>query len=150
MICYGVVIYSSQILGFYVAIQIMNAPIWKIVVAVIGTGLRFLLQVSTIGLFIWGVLKYRINFGEIKFAFVPLLIGGIFSTILRGINYFLWNSSQFTSLRLNLEFVIMTVGWFLSIYLLERSINPSTYGKMIKYLVVLGGGAIVYLIFPPI
>lgn len=150
MICYGIVSYSPQILGFYVALQIMNASIWKIWVVVIGTGLRFLLQVSIVWVFIWKVLKYKINFKEVKLAFIPLLIGGISSTILRGINYFLWNSPYFTSLRLNLEFIIMTAGWFSSIYLLGRSIDSNTYGKIIKYLVVLAGGAIAYIIFPPI
>ncbi len=127
----------------------MDAPMWKIWVAVIGTGLRFLLQVSILGLFIWVVLKYKIKFEEVKLAFVPLLIGGISSALLRGINYFLWNSPYFTSLRLNLEFVIMTVGWFFSIYLLGRGINPNA-SKVTKYLVVFGGGTIAYLIFPPI
>ncbi|WP_457751919.1 hypothetical protein [Thermococcus sp.] len=115
--------------------------------AVIGTGLRFLLQVSILGLVIWVVLKYKIKFEEIKSAFVPLLIGGISSALFRGINYFLWNSPYFTSLRLNLEFVIMTVGWFSSIYLLGRSINLNA-SNVTKYLVVIGGGTIVYLIFP--
>ena len=74
VICYGIVSYSPQILGFYVALQIMNASIWKIWVVVIGTGLRFLLQVSIVWVFIWKVLKYKINFKEVKLAFIPLLI----------------------------------------------------------------------------
>lgn len=149
ILCYGSISYSPQILGFYMVLQIMDAPIWKIWVAVIGTGLRFLLQVLILGLFIWALLKYKIKFEEVKLAFVPLWVGGISSAFLRGINYFLWNSPHFTSLRLNLEFVIMTVGWFSSIYLLGRGINSTACGKITKYLVVFGGGAIVYLMFPP-
>ncbi|NJE61851.1 hypothetical protein [Thermococcus sp. 21S7] len=150
VLLYGVIAYSNQILGFYAMLQIMGASIWKIWVAVIGVGIRFLLQVSIIGLFIWVTLGYRIGAGEVKSAFVPLLAAGVFCTIMRFIGYFVLINVYFVPLRSILESISMTAGWFLSLYLLgkEISLDPSTITK--KYAIVFGIGLLVYFVFPPV
>ena len=149
-IIYGVIAYSNQILGFYAMLQIMGASVWKIWVAIVGVAIRFLLQVSIIGLFIWVVLGYRIEADEVRSAFVPLLVAGAFCAVFRFIGYFVLTNVYLVSLRSALESISMTAGWFLSLYLLGKEISSSSFMMIKKYTIVFGIGLLVYFVFPPV
>ncbi|WP_157255083.1 hypothetical protein [Palaeococcus ferrophilus] len=142
--------YSNQIIGFYAMLRIMDASIWKILVAVIGVGIRFLLQISTASIFSWIVLGQKIGSNEIKSAFVPLLVAGTFCTFFRLIGYFVLTNAYLISLRSALESIFMTTGWFLSFYLLGKEMSSDTLTLIKKYASVFGIGLLIYFVFPPV
>lgn len=144
---YGIIAYSTQLLGFYAMLQLMSAPIWKMWVAIIGVGIKFLLQVSIIWFFIRIMLGYNLKTTDISSAFVPLIIAGIFCFVLRFVGYFILTNVYLISLRHILENISMAIGWFLSLYLLGKKISLS---PLKKYVVIFGIGLLVYFVLPPI
>ncbi|ASJ11271.1 hypothetical protein A3L12_08175 [Thermococcus sp. P6] len=140
---YGIIAYSTQLLGFYAMLQLMSAPIWKMWVAIIGVGIKFLLQVSIIWFFIRIMLGYNLKTTDISSAFVPLIIAGIFCFVLRFVGYFILTNVYLISLRHILENISMAIGWFLSLYLLGKKISLSP-------LKICGIGLLVYFVLPPI
>ncbi|WP_297463971.1 hypothetical protein [Thermococcus sp.] len=137
---WGIIIYSYQIVGFYWMIIVLNGELSRIWLAVLVSGLRFVIQSALFLGMLRVILRTLPSLNAYLRSTVPLALAGVTGFVLR-VFYNNW-----IPFRLIMEQMALVLGLIVALMLLSRELNV----KKKSYILYTLGGILIFLILIPI